>query len=395
MKVSGQKASYEQWLNNSLSELLHQGGLTFMLSSNLNTPPYQLHWHRRVCVCVCVCVCVSPLRSLHMELSRLSGFEEIKCSARHVYPAPHVTWETDPPASQLLRPITRKLPDKQTGMYEVESRVRRLRHHPEITYICKVTSSYGTQSWTASLRERAEVSGPEGRDLSIPCHAPDDLHDPFLSWTFTQGQDPAHILTYDRQSRSSSVSPLWEGHVQMDTYRVPLGDGSLRLLDPDHQQHTGVYTCVYSAPYRTHTEETEVTISHVGEGKSRARAHTHTHTHRHTHTQTQTHRHTHTTDQVKKPTSKQTLTLTITQTHPHIQANTLACTHTHTHTHTHTRRYALRYTHIHEYTHIYCTYMYYTQMHLNTVSTRFLCFVCEQLINVLPWSRLIGGSLRW
>ncbi|CAL8399840.1 unnamed protein product [Arctogadus glacialis] len=210
----------------------------------------------------------APLHSLHMELSRLSGFEEIKCSARHVYPAPHVTWETDPPASQLLRPITRKLADKQTGMYEVESRVRRLRHHPEITYICKVTSSYGTQSWTASLRERAEVSGPEGRDISIPCHAPDDLHDPFLSWTFTQGQDPAHILTYDRQSRSSSMSPLWEDHVQMDAYRVPLGDGSLRLLDPDHQQHTGVYTCVYSAPYRTHTEETEVTISHVADKRS-------------------------------------------------------------------------------------------------------------------------------
>ncbi|KAK0148537.1 hypothetical protein N1851_011144 [Merluccius polli] len=199
-----------------------------------------------------------------MELSRLSGFEEIKCTARHVYPAPHVTWETDPPAPQLLRPITRKLADRQTGLYVVESRLRRLRNHPEITYICKVTSSYGAQSWTASLRERADISGPEGRDISIPCHAPPHLHDPSLSWTFTHGQDPAHILTYDSQVRQTSMSPSWEGHIKMDAYRVPLGDGSLRLLDPKHDQHTGVYTCVYSAPYRTHTEETEVIISPMG-----------------------------------------------------------------------------------------------------------------------------------
>ncbi|CAL8292431.1 unnamed protein product [Lota lota] len=210
----------------------------------------------------------APLRSLNMELSRLSGFEEIKCSTRHVYPAPHVTWETDPPASHHLRPITRKLADKQTGMYVVESRVRRLRNHPEITYVCKVTSSYGMQSWTASLRERAEISGPERRDISIPCHAPPHLRDPFLSWTFTHGQDPAHILAYDPYSRLSTVSPPWEGHIKMDTYRVPLGDGTLRLLDPDHDQHTGVYTCTYSAPYNTHTEETEVTISHVAEKHS-------------------------------------------------------------------------------------------------------------------------------
>ncbi|KAJ3611093.1 hypothetical protein NHX12_021109 [Muraenolepis orangiensis] len=206
----------------------------------------------------------APLRILHMELSRLSGFEEIKCTARHVYPAPHLTWETDPPASQLLRPITRKLADKQTGLYMVESRLRRSMNHPEITYICKVTSSYGAQSWTASLRERAEISGPEGRDISIPCHAPARLHNPLLSWTFTHGLDPASILTYDSQSQRSSVSSPWEGHVEMDANRVLLGDGSLRLLGPDHDQHTGVYTCVFSAPYRTHTEETEVTISPMG-----------------------------------------------------------------------------------------------------------------------------------
>ncbi|KAM4606418.1 CD276 antigen isoform 2-T4 [Polymixia lowei] len=205
----------------------------------------------------------APIRSLTLELSRLSGYEEMKCTTRDVYPAPHVTWTTDPPTTGVLRPITRKLADKQ-GLYTVESRLRRLRDQPELIYICKVSSSYGTQAWTTSLRER-EISGTEGRDLTIPCHAPPYLRDPSLSWSFSNGEDPAHILTYDSQSRHSVASPPWQGHVQLDTLRIPLGDGSLRLMDPDHEEHTGVYTCVYSALQETHTEHTEVIISVVAE----------------------------------------------------------------------------------------------------------------------------------
>lgn len=104
-------------------------------------------------VCVFVCVCVAPIRGLSLELSRLSGYEEMKCTVRNVFPAPRVTWATEPPTLEDLRPVTRMLPDKQ-GLYSADSRLKRLSGQPDLIYICKVTTSYGGPAWTASLRER-------------------------------------------------------------------------------------------------------------------------------------------------------------------------------------------------------------------------------------------------
>lgn len=54
--------------------------------------------------------------------------------------------------------------------------------------------------------------------------------------------------------------------MELDGFRVPFGDGSLRLMDPRPSEHTGSYTCVFSMPYNTHTEHTDVTIEDpVGE----------------------------------------------------------------------------------------------------------------------------------
>ncbi|XP_074477590.1 HERV-H LTR-associating protein 2 isoform X1 [Sebastes fasciatus] len=200
----------------------------------------------------------APIRGLSVELSRLSGYEEMKCIVRDVFPAPHVTWETEPPTFEDLRPVTRKLADKH-GLFTVDSRLRRLNGQPDLIYICKVTSSYGGPTWTASLRER-EIRGAQGRDLTIPCYAPPYLNNPFLHWSFTNGEDPSHILTYDSQSGNSVSTPPWDNHVELDGFRVPFGDGSLRLMDPKHSEHAGSYTCVFSVPYNTHTEHTDVTI---------------------------------------------------------------------------------------------------------------------------------------
>ena len=90
-----------------------------------------------------------------MELSRLSGFEEMRCIVRNVFPAPRVTWATEPPTFEDLRPITRMLADKQ-GLYTVDSRLKMLNGQPALIYICKVTTSYGGPTWTASLRERGK-----------------------------------------------------------------------------------------------------------------------------------------------------------------------------------------------------------------------------------------------
>lgn len=88
-----------------------------------------------------------------MELTRLSGYEEMKCTVGNVFPPPRVSWATEPRTFEGLRPVTRMLANKQ-GLYTVDSRLRLLNGQPNLIYICKVTPSYGSQAWTASLRER-------------------------------------------------------------------------------------------------------------------------------------------------------------------------------------------------------------------------------------------------
>lgn len=104
---------------------------------------------------MCVFLCVAPIRGLFLELSRLSGYEEMKCTVRDVFPAPRVTWATEPPTFEDLRPVTRMLADKK-GLYRVDSRLKRLNGQPDLIYVCKVTMSYGGPAWTASLRERGK-----------------------------------------------------------------------------------------------------------------------------------------------------------------------------------------------------------------------------------------------
>ncbi|CAJ1081727.1 uncharacterized protein hhla2b.1 [Xyrichtys novacula] len=214
----------------------------------------------------------APIRALSLELTRLSGYEEMKCTARNVFPAPRVTWATEPPTFEDLRPVTRIQADKQ-GLYMVDSRLRRLEGQPDLIYICRVTTSYGGPVWTASLRER-EIRGSQGRDITIPCFAPPYLNNPYLHWTFSNSEDPLHILQYDSYAGNSITSPPWDNHVEL-IGMVVFGDGSLRLMDPKHSEHTGSYTCSFSVPYNTHTERTEVTIEAPIAGRSSSKKASH------------------------------------------------------------------------------------------------------------------------
>lgn len=76
----------------------------------------------------------------------------------------------------------------------------------------------------------------------------------------------AHILTYNSQTGDAVYTPPWDKHVELDGFRVPFGDGSLRLMDPVHSKHTGSYTCMFFAQHNMYTERTDITIdSPVGE----------------------------------------------------------------------------------------------------------------------------------
>lgn len=106
----------------------------------------------------------------------------------------------------------------------------------------------------------AALRGQEGRDVTLPCFTPASLHQPLLHWSFSGGEEPFRILSYDSQSGRSAVPPPWDGHLELDAFRVQFGDGSLRLMDPRGAQHTGSYSCVFAAPRYTHTERTALTV---------------------------------------------------------------------------------------------------------------------------------------
>uniref|UniRef100_A0A669BIZ0 Ig-like domain-containing protein n=1 Tax=Oreochromis niloticus TaxID=8128 RepID=A0A669BIZ0_ORENI len=184
--------------------------------------------------------------------SRMSGYEEMKCAVNNVFPAPRVTWETEPPTFEALRPVTRIIPNKM-GLYSVDSRLKKLKGLPDIIYICKVTSLYSGQTWTASIRQR-EIRESPGTDLTVPCAVPSYMNKPSLKWTFSNGEDLSTILTYDSWSENIISSPPWKSHAELDPFKISFGDSSIRLMDPKESEHTGRYTCVLSMPYGTHTE---------------------------------------------------------------------------------------------------------------------------------------------
>lgn len=104
----------------------------------------------------------------------------------------------------------------------------------------------------------------EGRDVTLPCFTPASLNKPLLHWSFSGGEEPFRILTYDTQSGRSVVPPPWDAHLELDAYRVPFGDGSLRLMDPRGAEHSGSYSCVFAAQRYTHTERTDLTVDTDG-----------------------------------------------------------------------------------------------------------------------------------
>uniref|UniRef100_A0AAY5EGI1 Ig-like domain-containing protein n=1 Tax=Electrophorus electricus TaxID=8005 RepID=A0AAY5EGI1_ELEEL len=183
---------------------------------------------------------LAPIRSVSLEPTCLSGYEEVKCSTRGVYPAPHVWWYTEPasPVDQL-QPTTRKTADKRSGLYSVEIL-------NNVTFTSK--SSF---TWT-------ELCWAQGKDLTIPCSVPPDMQDFTLTWSFTRVDESVVIDTYDRGRRPTSSEGV--DRPRLDTHRVEAGDGSLRLLGPRAPEHVGTYTCTLSGLHRTHVAQTELSI---------------------------------------------------------------------------------------------------------------------------------------
>lgn len=100
----------------------------------------------------------SPCLALIQSVSVLLTDRRATCSAHNVYPAPQVTWSTEPPSAQeALENSTISTADHR-GLFHVESTLRILGNLSNYTYVCSVTSADKTQVWTSSWKNQGVLT---------------------------------------------------------------------------------------------------------------------------------------------------------------------------------------------------------------------------------------------
>ncbi|KAK7926097.1 hypothetical protein WMY93_008407 [Mugilogobius chulae] len=199
-------------------------------------------------------------RAAHIQTVLLETTDEtVTCSSSNIYPVPQLFWMTDPPlAQEALDNATIKITDHK-GLFTVESTLRIVGNLSDFTYFCSVTSADKMQLWTASQKMQENIIQEEGHSLSIPCIAPHHIQNYSLVWTFTSFYEPVVILRYDTRTRQTFN--LWEGQSELDQDLLLIGDGSLLINKPDTDEHSGIYTCVFSSDQGRHTVKTHVNIT--------------------------------------------------------------------------------------------------------------------------------------
>uniref|UniRef100_A0A671S3J3 HERV-H LTR-associating 2a, tandem duplicate 2 n=1 Tax=Sinocyclocheilus anshuiensis TaxID=1608454 RepID=A0A671S3J3_9TELE len=166
--------------------------------------------------------------------------ERLICLSQNIYPAPEVTWVTDPPIdTRSLQNFTRKTSDSK-GLFTIESSISVIGNISDHTYFCSVVSADEMQVWTASLHH-------QGNYLLI--HR--------LSRKVTT--ESIVIFTYD--SRTRRIANLWESKAELDIDQAHLGNGSLHLLNPDSLGHSGDYICTFYGFQMRHQVQTHVNIT--------------------------------------------------------------------------------------------------------------------------------------
>ncbi|RVE63796.1 hypothetical protein OJAV_G00139840 [Oryzias javanicus] len=185
--------------------------------------------------------------------------EWVTCSSQNVYPVPQISWATNPPSSQhAIENSTIRTTDHK-GLFTVESMVRIVGNLTSYTYLCSFKSADKTQVWTASWKNQEDLTYEEGHPVLIPCNAPQMLRNFSLTWTFTSSSEPTLILRYDNRTRHTVNQ--WEGQAELDQDLVLLGDGSLLLKKPNSQDHSGTYTCTFTAVNTKRIFQTNVNIT--------------------------------------------------------------------------------------------------------------------------------------
>ncbi|XP_072515217.1 HERV-H LTR-associating protein 2 [Salminus brasiliensis] len=192
----------------------------------------------------------APISRISIETNP-TGY--VQCSTHGVFPAPVLTWSTEPQVSSL-QPVTRMSADSD-GLYSVDSTLKK--QSSPLTYICTIISKYSSQTWKASLLQ-TEIAGKDGQDLIIPCVAPKKMKNFNLTWTFAKTGKNKDILTYNSQTRT--IVNHWDSDAEVELDKAQMGDGSLYLDDLEGSKYSGNYTCMFSGPQVKYTVQTSVNI---------------------------------------------------------------------------------------------------------------------------------------
>uniref|UniRef100_A0A673K2I8 HERV-H LTR-associating 2a, tandem duplicate 2 n=1 Tax=Sinocyclocheilus rhinocerous TaxID=307959 RepID=A0A673K2I8_9TELE len=196
---------------------------------------------------------------LKIKFVKLEMVEErLICLSQNIYPAPEVTWATDPPTdTRSLQNFTRKTSDSK-GLFTIESSISVIGNISDHTYFCSVVSADEMQVWTASLHHQGNYL-LTGSGLLVPCMVTQPCHNFTLTWTFIRTTESIVIFTYD--SRTRRTANLWESKAELDIDQAHLGNGSLHLLNPDSLGHSGAYICTFYGFQMRHQVQTHVNIT--------------------------------------------------------------------------------------------------------------------------------------
>ncbi|XP_055064013.2 programmed cell death 1 ligand 1 isoform X1 [Misgurnus anguillicaudatus] len=205
----------------------------------------------------------APIRMI--SINKQPSSDMIQCSTKDVYPAPALQWTTEPSLTRL-NPTTRMF-SKEKGLYSVESIVKLPNNSFDQMYVCKITSKYGTQTWTASLQLQ-EIIGFEKQNLVIPCTAPKNLQFSTLVWTVTKDNKTTDVLKHDSLTRKSTS---FTDYAKVKDDLVSKGNGSLTLDNPVGPDRSGIYSCVFYGETTIHRIETNVDLTQSKKNKDSAK----------------------------------------------------------------------------------------------------------------------------
>ncbi|CAK6970256.1 Hypothetical predicted protein [Scomber scombrus] len=193
----------------------------------------------------------APVREVDAEF----GPSSVICKAEGIFPAPTLTWSTDPPSDPQLLQNKTKSQKNQLGCYDIESSLMLVeRNTIKQTYICCVSS--GTNTKTLFLKHEASIQASPGGDVLIPCSFPRHVLQSFqLTWRFGRS-DPIVSINITNQKPQVKVWDQWKSHVSNGV----AASSSLKLsgLKSEHQ---GTFTCEVSTPEQKYVTQTDITLT--------------------------------------------------------------------------------------------------------------------------------------